>query len=375
MALPKLEAILEGRNLPGLDGFRMIAVISVVLAHSGVNSFFTARHGVAGFFVLSGFLITWLLLKEYESSGRISLRDFYMRRSLRIFPAYYAFILVSIGWDLFRGNDDINEAILPGLFYLMNYHNALEGHSTSSLAHTWSLAVGEQFYLLWPIMFLALIKKGREYTIGFLIIISLLVMAWRSYSFTILDFGTSYAYNAFDTRFDNLAIGCLIAFLIERKSFLRFANTLSSSAWMPLLTISLLYASRQIPSENYEYGPAFTIDALLLGVLLLQFIRLSHGHLWGWLNHSWVVYIGIISYPIYLWHVWGLQAGNKLNFLPEILQTTAGILISGMLGALSYHLLEKRFLALKRKYERPSKSANTCRQVIPAEVFEKGGGS
>ena len=351
MALPGIGEILERKNLPGLDGVRMIAVMSVVLAHSGIGSFFSARHGVAGFFVLSGFLITWLLLKEHEKSGRVSLRNFYMRRSLRIFPAYYAFLFVSIGWDLFRGNDDIKDVILPGLFYLINYHNALEGHSGSSLAHLWSLAVEEQFYLLWPLIFIVLMKKSKEFVVGFLVLSSLIVMAWRSYSFSVLDFGTSYAYNAFDTRFDNLAIGCAMAFFVQKEAFQKVTNQLSRYAWMPLITLGLLYGSRLVQSENYAYGPAFTIDALLLGVLLLQLVRLSQGFFWGWLNLSAVVYIGVISYPIYLWHVWGIQAGNKLAFLPDELQVVAGVLISGLLGALSYHLLEKRFLVLKKKYE------------------------
>jgi peptidoglycan/LPS O-acetylase OafA/YrhL len=351
MALPGIEEILQRKNLPGLDGFRMIAVMSVVLAHSGVGSFFSARHGVAGFFVLSGFLITWLLLKEHEKSGRVSLRDFYMRRSLRIFPAYYAFLFVSIGWDLFRGNEDIKDVIIPGLFYFINYHNALEGHSSSSLAHLWSLAVEEQFYLLWPLLFIALMKLGKRYAVGFLVISSLIVMVWRSYSFIVLEFGTSYAYNAFDTRFDNLAIGCAIAFLAQKQSFQRFSNRLSSRVWMPLITLSLLFCSRLVQSENYEYGPAFTIDALLLAVLLIQLIRLSQGVFWSWLNYSAVVYLGVISYPIYLWHVWGIQTGSKLDFLPDQLQLVAGVVISCMLGALSYHVLEKRFLMLKKKYE------------------------
>lgn len=377
MNLPPLDSALASRKLPGLDGFRMIAVMAVVLAHSGVGSFFSARHGVAGFFVLSGFLITWLLLKEYEKAGRISLRDFYMRRSLRIFPAYYAFLFVSIGWDLFRGNDDIKDVILPGLFYLMNYHNALEGHSSSSLAHLWSLAIEEQFYLLWPLAFIFLIQRGKNFVISFLVLVSVMVMVWRTYSFSVLDFGTSYAYNAFDTRFDNLAIGCALAFLLEKKHFLELADKLSSRFWMPLITLVLLTISRQVTGSDYTYGPAFTVDAVLLGVLLLQLMRLSQGRVWSWLNHPISVYLGLISYPIYLWHVWGIQAGNKLNFLPESLQLVAGVAISCMLAALSYHLLEKRFLSLKHKYERAKDGSNSTLAAVKSEnsmsaAFEKG---
>lgn len=359
MSLPRLETILESRKLPGLDGFRMIAVMAVVLAHSGVGTlFFSSRHGVAGFFVLSGFLITWLLLKEYEKNGDISLKDFYIRRSLRIFPAYYAFIAVSISWDLYRGNDDIREVILPGLFYLINYHNAIEGHSSSSLAHLWSLAIEEQFYLLWPAVFALLMKRGKKSAITFLIGASIVVMIWRTTTYSVLEWGSSYAYNAFDTRFDNLAIGCALAFLVERGAVIGVLNALSSRFWMPLVTFVLLFLSRQISDTHYAYGPGFTIDALLLAILLMQLVRLSNGRFWGWLNHRFSVYLGMISYPIYLWHMWGVQAGQKLNFLPESLQLMAGVVISCCLAAGSYHLLEKRFLALKGRYERQVKGGD-----------------
>src|SRR5690554_305135 len=193
-ALPRHETILQSKKIPGLDGFRMIAVMAVVLAHSGAGtSFFSARHGVAGFFVLSGFLITWLLLKEYQSNCDVSLKNFYLRRSLRIFPAYYAFIAVSISWDLYRGNDDIRDVILPSVFYLMNYHNALEGHSSSSLAHLWSLAIEEQFYLIWPAVFLLLIKSGENAALRFLTCASIAVMIWRTVTYSLLDWGNSYA--------------------------------------------------------------------------------------------------------------------------------------------------------------------------------------
>lgn len=360
MGLPRIEVLLEAKKLPGLDGFRMIAVLTVVLAHSGIGTlFFSARHGVAGFFVLSGFLITWLLLKEHDSTGRVSFKNFYMRRSLRIFPAYYAFLVASISWDLFRGNDDIKDAIVPGLFYFMNYHNAFEGHSSSSIAHVWSLAIEEQFYLLWPMLFILLMRLGRRHVIIFLIVASLIVLAWRSYSFSYLNYGSSYAYNAFDTRFDNLAIGCLLAFLVERRRYLKLFNSLSSKFWMPFIPLGLLFLSKEYGANDYHYGPAFTIDAILLAVLLLQMVRLSMGHFWGWLNHPISVYLGVISYPIYLWHVWGLQAGNKLDFLPEWLQLTFGVAISCLLASASYHLIEQRFLRFKRHYEARTLTADS----------------
>jgi peptidoglycan/LPS O-acetylase OafA/YrhL len=363
MGRPRLESILRSRKLPGLDGFRMVAVMAVVLAHSGVGNIFSARHGVAGFFVLSGFLITWLLLQEHEKTGTISFRDFYIRRALRIFPAYYAFIAVSISWDLFKGNDDIHEMIIPSIFYFVNYQNALAGHSNSSLAHLWSLAVEEQFYLIWPLIFLGLTSTSRKFAMAFLVISIVGVMLWRSYAYSVLDWGISYAYNAFDTRFDNLAIGCALAFLLQKNNVSRFFDLLSSSSWMPIITLGLLSASLAVNNNNYAYGPAFTVDAILLALLLVQIVRLSNSGFWSWLNHPLSVYLGVISYPLYLWHVWGIQAGHKLYFVPDTAQTVMGIVFSILLAALSYHLLEKRFLQLKAKFSTPDSDGRPRKKI------------
>ena len=107
--------------------------------------------GVNTFFVLSGFLITWLLLREWDLNHTLSLSDFYYRRALRIFPAYYFFVLITIVADLFFGNNQIQPAILPALTYTTNYFNVFNNHPPLSTAHTWSLAIEEQFYLVWPV--------------------------------------------------------------------------------------------------------------------------------------------------------------------------------------------------------------------------------
>lgn len=142
-----------------------------------------------------------------------------------------------------------------------------------------------------------------------------------------------------------------MAFLADKPRCLKVFDCISSRFWMPFIPLGLLFLSKEFGNADYAYGPAFTIDALLLAILLLQLIRLSTGRFWGWLNHPVSVYLGVISYPIYLWHVWGLQAGAKLNFLPEWLQLMFGVIISGVLASASYHLLEKRFLRLKHRYE------------------------
>jgi peptidoglycan/LPS O-acetylase OafA/YrhL len=332
----------------------MVAVLAVMVSHAGFGSFFSARHGVAGFFVLSGFLITWLLLQEHQRYGGVSLRNFYIRRSLRIFPAYYVFLLVSVCWDIFRNNPESRDLILPGLFYYINYHNAIEGHSNSSLGHLWSLAVEEQFYLIWPLIFIFLMTKGRDYALKFLLLSCVLVLLWRSYAFSVLNLGTSYVYNAFDTRFDNLAIGCGLAFLFEKVRFRLVADRISQHAWMPLLTLGLLAVSSSVKKPGYEYGPAFTIDAILLAVFLIQTMRLSYGWGWCWLNSRLIVFLGIISYPTYLWHIWGLQAGRKIPQISSEVELLLGIIFSYVLACGSYFIIEKRFLRLKGHFEKSS---------------------
>src|SRR5690606_200728 len=104
--------------------------------------------GVTAFFVLSGFLITWLLVKEWKSTGSVSLKNFYYRRAFRIFPAYYAFLLFSVVADYALGERWSPSRTLSLLTYTSNYYNAFNGHPTNSTAHMWSLAVEEQFYII-----------------------------------------------------------------------------------------------------------------------------------------------------------------------------------------------------------------------------------
>ena len=130
-----LKEVLENRHLPALDGLRAVAVGIVMIYHAGVDAV-PGDLGVTAFFVLSGFLITWLLLKEKERTGGISLRAFYLRRSLRIFPAYYVFVAVSMALDYVLDDPWNGGSIVTGVTYTVTYRKACLGHLGPS-ARAW----------------------------------------------------------------------------------------------------------------------------------------------------------------------------------------------------------------------------------------------
>ena len=344
-----LEEVMGRRHLPALDGLRWVAVLVVMIYHFGWTAV-PGDLGVSGFFVLSGFLITWLLLREHERTGTISLKDFYVRRTLRIFPAYYAFITVSVALDLLRGDSRVRPAIVPALTYTVNYYNALHGHPTNSMTHAWSLAVEEQFYLLWPLLFLLSIPYGRRAVTRVLVGSIAVVLAWRAFLFLGDVVGEAYVYNAFDTRFDNLAVGCLLAVALTTPSLVRRIGAMPMPAWSPLATVALLVVSRSMISDRWHYSVGLTVDAGLVAVLIVQLLTLHRHPTWRWLDLSAVRYLGLLSYPLYLYHGYGISVGRRMP-LAQPLQLAIGIGVSILMAAGSYHLLERPFLRLKERLQ------------------------
>ena len=344
-----LKEVLENRHLPALDGLRAVAVGIVMIYHAGVDAV-PGDLGVTAFFVLSGFLITWLLLKEKERTGGISLRAFYLRRSLRIFPAYYVFVTVSMALDYVLDDPWNGLSIVTAVTYTVNYRNAFLGH-IGPIAHAWSLAVEEQFYLLWPFLLILLSRKDKLRSGLLAIIVG--VCAWRSLLYLGLGAPGHYVYNAFDTRFDSLAIGCLMAVLTKSPRFLAAASRAGSRAWYPLPVIVLIYVSRELIGQSWHYSVGFTVDSLLMALVIVQLMQLSRAPGWRWLNARFVVWLGALSYPLYLWHTWGLGIADNITrsqaFLPNML---LGFALSVALAAASYYGVERYFLGVKDRLAR-----------------------
>ena len=340
------------RRLPALDGIRAIAVFVVILDHSGAVREVPADLGVTAFFVLSGYLITWLLIKELDRTGTISLKQFYIRRTLRIFPAYYTFVLLSLIADTLLGHFWSAGLIASAFGYVMNYYNAFLGHPTTTVAHAWSLAVEEQFYLLWPLVLLTVWVRGIAFTRNTLVLTILGVMVWRSVLYVGFHVQPSYVYNAFDARCDALAVGCLMAVCASLPAYRTFQSMVSRYVWLPVVTLVLIWLSRAQLGSTYHYTVGMSVDAILLAIFLIQVMRLSGSRLWSWLDAPWIRWLGLISYPCYLWHAWGLSVGNHLVPRDHVwLQFLAGYGATIVLAAGSYYVIERPFLALKSRFE------------------------
>ncbi len=340
---------LARRHLPALDGLRAVAAFLVVFYHAG-SPLIPGGLGVLAFFVLSGFLITWLLLAEDERYGGISLRLFYIRRSLRIFPAFYCYwLLVVVLLLLFSTHALPWAQILSSFFYVNNYYQAIHGDPNTLLSHTWSLGVEEQFYLLWPVTFL-LLRTDRARLIRFLTGAILFVWFYRLSLFAAgVDQG--YLYEAFDTRADHLLIGCLLAVVLRTQRFPRLWSRLCSASWLSAIPAGLLVVSALCMNRwgaAYRDTAGFLAEPVLVAVLIPQMIAFRASPLWSWTGWSWVRYLGRISYSIYLYQ----------QIVPGLVRRAAGawgrpaefvlsVLVIVACAGASYYWIEAPFLRLK----------------------------
>ncbi len=345
-----LSEVMRGRHLPGLDGLRALAALGVVAYHGRYYlGYYPPVDGVTIFFVLSGFLITTLLLKEWDAAGTISLCGFYLRRALRIFPAYYVFVLFSFVVDTLRHEPWSLSLSLSAIFYGVDYLNAVNGHEAGrSVAHAWSLAIEEQFYLLWPPLFILMMRRGEGTLRKALVLAVVAGSAWRAF-LTGMGADESYLYNAFDTRFDNLAVGCLLATWVRDERFVRIARTVACRPWMPLVTIALMCVTLRSFGSEARFTVGMTVYCVLVAVLIVQVLQLHAHGLWRWLDARPTRFLGTLSYSIYLYHLRALRLGTRLTFLPPVLQLAAGVAATIVVAAASYFLIERPFLRLKSR--------------------------
>lgn len=340
------------KQIPALDGLRAVAVFLVVFLHLG----FTASPGGEGvliFLVMSGFLITWLLLKEQDTFGAVSLRLFYIRRTLRIFPAFYvywvfAFIMLATRNRLLWGQ------AIASFFYVNNYYQAFFGDPNTGLSHTWSLGIEEQFYLLWAPVFIWLQSVRRETVAKLLAAAIVTVWIWRI-ELVWAGVHQGYIYSAFDTRADQLMLGCLLAFSLRLPTLRNFWNALCASIGYSALLFAIFISSMLL---QYRFGHfyrdtvGFAVNGVTVALLIPLLVCFQSSLAWSWLNLRPIRYLGRISYSIYLYQQ------ITPSIVRRIMPGTGGaafmvvdVIVLLLAATGSYYFIERPLMRLKQRFE------------------------
>lgn len=349
------------RYIPALDGLRAIAILAVMVYHAHPSLLPGGFVGVELFFVLSGFLITGLLLKEQQRHDRIHLGYFYARRILRLFPAL-ALLLAAVTVFTFTalpsefGPRTLTDSWFA-LFYCTNWVRAFELTGPSFLGHTWSLSIEEQFYMFWPFALILLMRRTSHDRSGhclarLLTILAGLAMLHR----VVLLFSGATAvrlYNGLDTRADGLLFGCALAAALSSglldlsrdrvSQFIQRATPLAIAGF----TFAACTLSWTKPG-TYMWGLPFV--SLCTGVLICSVLRSPCGRMTRVLTSRSLVWIGQLSYGLYLWHypvyrIMGHFGATQMQCL------TLGTALTFTLATVSWYLLEKPILSLKSRFQ------------------------
>ena len=361
------------RYMPALDGLRAIAIVAVMVYHASPSLMPGGFAGVELFFVLSGFLITGLLLKEQQCHGGIHLGYFYARRLLRLLPALlllltvvttFAYCVLPGGF----GSRTLTDSLLA-LGYCVNWARAFDLRGPSLLGHTWSLSIEEQFYLLWPITLILLVKRTGD-SRSLTRVLGLSAAVAVIYRILMLIGGASAVrlYNGLDTRADGLLLGCALGAALSsgmidlsRPSVRRVIQR--ATPWAMIGCCWAIWSLSWLQVGTYIWG--LPLVSLCTAVLICSVLLTPDGRLSRVLTSRPLVWIGQLSYGLYLWHypvyrIMGHMGASEFQCL------TLGTVITVLAAALSWHLMEKPLLRLKKHFQPGTSSTQHDRTPTPA---------
>ncbi len=342
---------MELKYRPEIDGLRTIAVLVVIIYH--VEVFFGnvqllkgGFFGVDVFFVISGFLITSIIMGEYYRTGKFSITNFYERRARRILPALFLVILVSLplAWNLLLPSQlvDYAKSILSTLAFGSNFYwdVTLQEYGAESalikpFLHTWTLAVEEQYYIAFPLILLAIYKWAKQYTIAILTATFLLSLLFAQ-ALTGIDAASSFY--MLPSRFWELLAGSLLAnilYLHPQKD-----NNAILNRTMPVLGLFLI-AYSIIFVDFDAHHPGFITLLPVLGTVLIIWFANENDLITQVLSSKPFVAVGLISYSLYLWHYPIFAFGRLIDMEPGWHNKVQWIVLTFVLSVASYFILEK----------------------------------
>jgi peptidoglycan/LPS O-acetylase OafA/YrhL len=338
-------------DIPSLDGLRAISIGLVILSHtksllpspianSGMFRYVIGGglHGVQVFFVISGYLITTLLLREYNRTGTVSFKRFYARRALRIFPPFYVyFAVLAILWVMGIIPEHWPTYLASATYtfiYLPNPHG-------SYVEHAWSLSIEEQFYLLWPALLLFAHRRAKSIPLALAIIALMPIVRTVLY----LTAPSPERVIITSSSADTLMVGCLLALLrncaVGQRMHRRFLNAWTAAVLLATGFLLVPYLSTKLTgiAAIADVALGNTVTALCIGGILIYVTDNSQSPAGRFLNLRLIRHLGVISYSLYLWQQ--IFTGNSAHMRPYV------YLCMLIAAELSFWLIEKPIMQLR----------------------------
>jgi peptidoglycan/LPS O-acetylase OafA/YrhL len=337
--------ILSGR-IPCLDGLRAFAILCVIASHSVSHlpgAWSIGHFGVTAFFVISGFLITTLLIRARERTGTISISQVYLRRVPRIVPAYLSFLAVIALLAAFgRYRIDARSWIAA-----LTYTSCFTTLSTARvLAHTWSLFVEENFYILWPLLFQ---RSRTTQAVVWLVVFAALAPFVRWVGLLAGREWLDPNYSS-PSQIGSIAIGCLLALFLTRD------RPASPLAWATG-AFAAIAASLMLRDQMLRTAAADTLRAVAFAMIITAVLHLTPSNpIYRLLNSKLLMQIGVLSYGLYLWQQpltdWRVPPLVSVPLLADV-------------AALSYYVIERPFLRLKERVHADGLALNSLNDRSP----------
>ena len=350
-------AILKYR--PEIDGLRALAVVPVILFHASFELFSGGFVGVDVFFVISGYLITTILIEDIEKN-RFSIISFYERRTRRILPALLFMLsgIALVSWFVMPPDDLrlVFQQLVSNSTFTSNIHYTLTWGYFENwklppiFLNTWSLAVEEQFYIIIPIL-IFLFRKNIGLLLSVFVVLSILSLFWAHFTYDIYPVANYYLLSS---RFWELAIGSMLAITFKKNLInLGSFNDIIVKYRIDVLLFLVFVSFYFILDKSIPYPSLWTLPAVLVTACIISFVtaRTITGKI---LSSPYLVYIGKISYPLYLWHFPLIVLSKKVMvpYWNQWFASSVAIIITVILSIFTYHFIEqpvrKKFILRSR---------------------------
>lgn len=358
---------MNGNRIRSIDGIRAVSIIMVVLAHAShsIPSCITNKIlfkyvsnsalGVSFFFVISGYLITKLLLAEKEKKGSISIKNFYFRRIFRIFPIFYLYIITVVLIKIFFVHHIFHSYYLVvfACLYIWNYKHLFSYQEIGNdegnwfFGHFWSLSMEEQFYLLWPLVFQ---RVNKELLIKSTLIIIVLMPLLRVTTYFVMPNSRGQIGMMLQTGGDTILIGCVGALLENKILHSRLIRFMLNNNYIVLLVCAFTFVISPFLSERlrgaYSLSIGISLNNITIFFLVLWAIHIP-SIISKILNLKLFIYIGMLSYSLYIWQqlFLGFESTNSFSKFP------LNIIVIIIVSIVSYNVIEKPILKLKSRFE------------------------